>query len=61
MYFQWKLGFTTLAFAPFLFAGSYFMARVLKGDAKGNQKILEKSTAVNIKAFNNSNNQSIIY
>lgn len=46
MFFQWKLGLTTLAFTPFLFAGGVFIARIMKGDAQGNQKILEKSSTV---------------
>ncbi|KAK6631142.1 hypothetical protein RUM43_014238 [Polyplax serrata] len=53
MFFQWKLGLTTLAFTPFLFAGGVFIARIMKGDAQGNQKILEKSSTIAIEAVGN--------
>lgn len=48
---QWKLGLTTLAFTPFLFTGSYFLARVMKGGASGNRKILEKSSKVYLSEY----------
>jgi len=46
MYYEWKLGLLTLAFAPFILVATYLQRKVMEQENLGNSKAMEKSTKV---------------
>lgn len=53
MYYEWRLGFVALAFAPFILVGSYTDIKLMKQQNLGNGKALEKSTKIAVEAVGN--------
>ncbi|KAG4065501.1 hypothetical protein HA402_013271 [Bradysia odoriphaga] len=53
MYYEWRLGFVALAFAPFMLVGSYTDIKLMKQQNLGNGKALEKSTKIAVEAVGN--------
>lgn len=44
--YEWRLGLVALCFTPLILVSTYFMMRVMHGNAFGTQDALEKSTKV---------------
>lgn len=53
MYYEWRLGFVALAFAPFILVGSYTDIKLMKQQNLGNGKALETSTKIAVEAVGN--------
>lgn len=53
MYYEWRLGFVALSFAPFIIVGSYTDIKLMKQQNLGNGKALESSTKIAVEAVGN--------
>ncbi len=53
MYYEWRLGFVALAFAPFILVASYMDIKLMSQQNLGNGKALEKSTKIAVEVVGN--------
>lgn len=53
MFYEWRLAFVALAFAPFILVTSYMEIKLMEQHNLGNGKALEKSTKVAVEVVSN--------